>query len=67
MKTCQKIVPVPNKRALVHWNPRSLHSTQILVYSINDFYFCVDSIEKFSTLEKEVSARDVERKRCHIT
>ena len=39
--------------ALVHWNPKSLHSNQILVYSMNDFYFCVDSIKSFGTLEKE--------------
>ena len=38
---------------LVHWNPKSLHSNQILVYSMNDFYFCVDSIKSFGTLEKE--------------
>ena len=31
-----------------------MHSNQILVYSYNDFYFCVDSIKRFSTLEKEV-------------
>ena len=39
---------------LVLWNPKSLHSNQILEYSIYDFYFCVDSIESFGTLEKEV-------------
>ena len=38
---------------LVHWNPKSNHSNQILVYGINDIYFCVDSSKSFCTLEKE--------------
>ena len=52
---------------LVHWIPKSLHSNQILEYSINDFYFGVDSSKTFSTLKRRRSARNGERKRCHIT
>ena len=37
------------------------------MYSINDFYFCVNSSKSFGTLEKETLGSNGERKRCHIT
>ena len=43
-------------------------ATKVLVYSINDIYFCVDSSKRFDTLKRNAAPLETgSGKRCHIT
>ena len=44
-----------------------LTATKVLLYSINVIYFRGDSRKVSDTLKRRRSARNGERKRCHIT